>query len=148
MSSWSAIAEANVLTQISGTEIEALRAAALADGQADPVTASIAHVTDHVRGYVAACRNNKLHTTTTYIPDRLMSAACALVIAEVITRVPGYELDAKRQAARDNATSLLREVAACRFAIPDPDTDLDYAGNIEVATYNDRTATRTTLDGL
>ena len=51
--SWSAITEAEIVTHISGDELEALRAAALADGQEDPVDPSITQVTDEVRGYVA-----------------------------------------------------------------------------------------------
>jgi len=146
--SWLAITEAHVLTHIAGAELTALRAAALADGQVDPVQPSVDQVTSVVRGYVAACAKNALDTDTTKIPDRLLGAACDLVIAEIIGRVPGYELDEGRQDKYDNALRLMRDVAACKFAIDDPNTGSDPGVAIEQASSSTRQATRTTLDGL
>ena len=120
--SWIAITEAHLVTQISGSELEPLRAAALADGQADPVQPSIDQVTAEVRGYVAACRSNTLDATTTKIPDRLLRHALAMIVAVIVGRVPGYELDEKKKAALEAARDTMRDVAACRFAIEDPTT--------------------------
>jgi len=123
--SWSAITEAKLLTQISGDELEALRAAALADGQDDPVDPSIEQVTDEVRGYVAGCRSNTLDDDATKIPDRLMRAAVIMVIVEIIGRVPGYEVEEKRQKRYDQALSLMRLVANCKYPIEDASTGSD-----------------------
>ena len=87
--SWITITEAHVLTQISGAELSALRTAALAALQADPVQPSIDQVTAEVRGYVAACKSNTLDTTTSTIPDRLLRHAIALVVAVVARFVLG-----------------------------------------------------------
>jgi hypothetical protein len=148
--SWSAITEAALLTRISGAELTALRAAALADGQDDPVSPSISQITAEVRGYVAACAKNlPLPTDATLIPDRLMTAACDMTVAAIIGRVPGYDLDANRQDRYDKAISLMHQVAACKFAIEDPDSGLDDGGlGVEQADSSTRQATRAKLDGL
>jgi len=145
---WDAIAETDVVTHISGDELEALRAAALADGQADPVQPSIDQITGQVRGYIAACAKNNLDSDTTKIPDRLLGAACDMVIAEIIARVPGYELDEGRQDKYDKAIRLMEQVAACKFAIDDPNTGSDPGIAIEQADSTTRLATRDKLNGL
>ena len=144
---WAAIAESDVIVHISGAELTALRAAALQAGQADPVAPSISQVTELVRGYVAACDENTLGDAGK-IPTRLLSAACDLVVCEIISRVPGYDLDDERQEKKKAAIRLLEQVAACKFAIDDPDTGADPTGSIEVANVDDREATRSSLDGL
>ena len=120
--SWVAITEADILTHISGAELSALRAAALADGQADPVQPSIDQVTAQVRGYVAGCSSNTLDSDTTTIPDRLLASACDMVIVAIIGRIPGYELDDKREDNYDKAIRLMEQVASCKFAVTDPET--------------------------
>jgi len=145
---WAAITEADVLTHISGAELEALRAAALGAGQIDPVQPAIDQVTANVRGYVAACAKNSLDSDTTKIPTRLLAAACDMIIAEIVSRVPGYDLDAERQDKLDKAIALMRDVARCNFAIEDPDTGADPGLGIEVASYEERKATRESVDGL
>ena len=120
--SWIVITEAHVVTQISGTELEALRDAALATLQVDPVQPSIDQVTAEVRGYVAACRSNTLDTDSSTIPDRLLRHAVAMVVAVIIGRVPGYTLDEKKTAALASAQRIMGDVAACRFAVEDPNT--------------------------
>jgi len=145
--SWAAITEANVLTHISGTELTTLRSAALAAAQADPVQPSIDQVTSTVRGYVAACSENTVDEDTTKIPTRLLDAACAMIVAAIIGRVPGYELDDKKQDRYDKAISLMNKVAACKFAIQDPETGLDVGGGIETS-HTTRKATRSSLNGL
>jgi hypothetical protein len=148
--SWAAITEANLLTRISGAELEALRAAALADGQVDPVAPSIAHVTGEVRGYVAGCKDNlPLPTDTTLIPDRCMGHAVIMTIAEIIARVPGYDLDADRERLLKRAYAVMDDVASCKFSVDDYDTGADPAGgNVEVVNNVTRHETRENLNGL
>jgi len=145
--SWVAITEAALLTHITGAELESLRAAALGATQVDPVAPSISQVTDLVRGYVAACAKNVLDTTTTNIPARLLSAACDLVVAEIINRVEGYNLSENRQDKVKASTKLLESVALCKFAIEDPTTGLDTGPDIEEQ-HTERVATRESMDGL
>lgn len=145
---WVIITEADVLTHISGSELEALRAVALKTGQVDPVQPSIDQATATVRGYVAACRENKLDTTTTKIPDRLLDAACDMIVAIIIGRVPGYDLDEGRQDKNNAAMKLLRDVGACKFSIEDPVTGEEQSGSIEVVDSTTRQTTRAQLNGL
>jgi len=145
---WAAITEADLLNHISGTELESLRAAALADGQDDPVSPSITQVTNKVRGYVASCAENNLDSDTTKIPDRLMADACAMVIAAIIGRIPGYMLDEDKRTALSNALKLMEKVASCDYAIEDPSSGSDAGGDMEVANNSTRVTTRSSLGGL
>jgi len=143
------IAESDVVGHISGAELEALRAAALADGQEDPVEPSIEHVTGMVRGYVAANTDNTLDSDATTIPRLLLSPACDLVVAEIIGRVPGYDLDQERTDKRKEAMRILRDVAAGTFAIEDPTTGAVPTGAaVSVVDKNTRDFTRDKMNGL
>lgn len=145
---WAVITEADVLLHISGAELDALRAAALANGQVDPVQPSIDEVTDLVRGYVAACKENNLDATTTTIPERLISSACDMVVATIIGRVPGYDLDESRVMKYENSLKLMDKVSACKFAIQDPDSGEDQSGSVELVQSTTRQSTRQQLSGL
>jgi hypothetical protein len=120
--SWRAITESDVLTQISGAELEALRGAVLADGQADPVQPCSDAVTAKVRGFVAANASNALDADASKIPDRLIDGAVSLIIIQIMTRAGGTLIDPEgaRQKAADEANRLLRDVAAGKFSIADP----------------------------
>jgi len=122
MELWRAITEADLLTQISGTELEALRGVVLADGQSDPVQPSIDAVTAKVRGYIAANGSNTLSADLSTIPPRLIDSAVALLIIQIMTRAGGTMIDPEgaRAKAADKADTLLRDVAAGRFSIADP----------------------------
>lgn len=146
--SWSAITEADLVTQISGAELAALRAAALADEQVDPVAPSIALVTAKVLGFVSACEKNTLDADKTKIPNRLKGDASIMVVAEIIGRVPGYKLDDKKQRRLDEALRTMRDVAACAFAIEDPTTGADRGAGAELAQSSTRRMGRAQLDGL
>jgi hypothetical protein len=145
--SWVVLTEAHLLKHISGDELTALRAAALAAGQADPVQPSIAEVTAEVLGRVAACRSNTLDADSTKIPDRLIGAACAKVVAVIIGRIPGYELDAKKVRALESADRLLRDVASCDFAIDDPATG-DESAPSPAITARTKNFDRASQDGI
>lgn len=120
--SWRIITEADVLTQISGTELEALRGVVLADGQVDPVQPAIDAITAKVRGFVAGNSNNDLDSDTAKIPDRLIDAAVSLIIIQIMTRAGGTIIDPNgaRQKAADEANRLFRDVASAKFSITDP----------------------------
>jgi len=147
---WEAITEAHLLTKISGAELEALREAALASAQVDPVAPSIVHVTGEVRGYVAAHKPNlPLPTSTTTIPERLMGHAVIMTVTEIIVRVPGYDLDEDRQRQLKRAYQVMDDVAKGDFSIEDPSTGLDPGGGaMEVVNSVTRHASRENLDGL
>ncbi|MDD2763483.1 MAG: hypothetical protein PHE83_05855 [Opitutaceae bacterium] len=120
--SWIALTETNVRTKLSGPELSALKTAALASGQTDPLPDIISQIVKEVRGYVAACARNKLGDGAT-IPDELEGAAISRIRFELATRLPiASLLTEDRRTANANALSLLRDVAVCRFLIVQPVT--------------------------
>jgi hypothetical protein len=118
---WTSLTEAKLLTRLSGKELAALRAAALSQGQADPVQDVFDQVTRKVRSRVGACAANNLGPEGT-IPDELMDDALALCVVKVMTRPGGMMIDPESQRAKDaeRAESNLRDAAACRIAIEQP----------------------------
>lgn len=122
MELWRNITEADLLTQISGTELEALRGVVLGDGQKDPVQPSIDQITSEVRGYVAANPNNKLPSDLTVIPPRLIGSAVSLIIVQIMTRAGGMMIDPQsaRGKRAEEARRMLRDVATGNFSISDP----------------------------
>lgn len=115
---WITISESDLLTAMSGPELLGYREAALADGQADPVAPTIAQVTDLVRGYVGACKNNSLGPAGT-IPSKLLPCALDLIAVRIPGRV-GKSPKVGRKDAAEAATSLLEQVAKCMFDIEEP----------------------------
>jgi len=101
---WRALTENDLKTGLSGTELSRFRSAALADGQADPIQDVIDSVTDLVRGYIAANRENILGPDGT-LPEKLVRPAVDYLVIEVQKRVAGVVIDPKsaRKDARDAA---------------------------------------------
>ena len=120
---WQTISEADLLTKISGAELDAFRSSALATGQDDPVAETINSQVLLARGFIAACRNNKLGAGPS-IPDMLVSPILDLIVMDVMSRSAGIILDPDGQRRRnaDKAMSILRDVSACRVMLPRPTT--------------------------
>jgi hypothetical protein len=123
---WLTITEAHLLVAISGEELEALREAALADGQADPVQPAIDAITQKVRAYVGNCATNQLGAGNT-IPHELLDSAIALIVVKIMTRPAGTMIDPKsaRAEAARAAMEELRDAAKCGIAIEQPATVSD-----------------------
>jgi hypothetical protein len=120
--SWRALTEADLLAKMSSPELEAFRAAAIADGQADPIAAAIGQVTDLVRGYIASNTKNTLDVATDTLPVRLIPAAVDILVVDIPARAGGVQIDPEdaRAKAKAQAIRLLEQVAADRFSIADP----------------------------
>ena len=120
--SWIALTEAHVLTKLTAPEVAALKTAATATGQADPLPEIVAQIVREVRGHVAGCAKNTLGPAGT-IPDELQGAALNRVRYELATRLPVASLltDARKESNRD-ALTLLQRVASCQFALVQPET--------------------------
>jgi hypothetical protein len=117
---WITITEADLLEALSGDELAAYRSAALALDQPDPVAEMMVKVTNYIRGRVGGCAKNVPGPAGT-IPDELLDAACALLAVRIPNRV-GRSPKAGRADAAKDAVDLLKDVAACRFAIVAPET--------------------------
>jgi hypothetical protein len=119
---WITITDAAILGKSAGAEVDAARSAALAIGQTDPVPGLVEQIVREVRGYVAACKDNKLGPAGT-IPDELLGAALNRLRFECATRLPGGALlDEDRRAANRDAIAMLRDAGACRIVLEQPDT--------------------------
>lgn len=117
---WITITEDDVITKLSGPEKAAMNSAALQALQTAPLPEIIEQVTKEIRGYVAACARNTLGDGLT-IPDELLGTAVNRIRYEFATRLPVSSLlteDSRR--ANEAAITLLRDVAACSFAIVSP----------------------------
>lgn len=152
--SWIALTAADVQRQLSGAELTALKTAAKASSQDGDTILSeaITDVTRKVRGYVAACQRNVLGDGTT-IPDELKASAIALVRDFLFTRLPGLKdlYDDARKDATKNAMAELRDVAACKFLIVQPETAAaNQAGGpaVELVESRARNATRERTKGF
>lgn len=117
---WITPAESDVLTVLSETELATFRAAATANGQADPLAPTLAQVVDLVRGYVGAYKPNTLGLAGT-IPQKLLAPALDLVAVRLPQRVGVPPKDVRKSAA-DHAVRLLEQVAAGVFNIEEPDS--------------------------
>jgi len=95
---WIALTEANLLTRVSGKELEKLRAAALADGQADPLQEVFDQVTRKVRSRMPAGWPKGLAGT---IPNEMLDDALALCVVKVMTRPGGIMIDPEDQRSKD-----------------------------------------------
>lgn len=117
---WKAITETEVRTRLTGPEMTALKSAALAEGQTDPLPEIISQVTGEVRGYIAACPSNRLGPAGT-LPPQLEGAALSLIRYRLATRLPTDRLltDARKR-DQEQAVQLCRDVAACRFMVERP----------------------------
>lgn len=151
--SWRTITEADVLTKLSSPEVEAFRAAAIADGQADPIEAGIANVTDLIRGYIASNSKNSLDTAADTVPVRLIPAAVDILAVDIPARAAGTQLDPEdaRSKAKAQAIRLLERVADDKFSIEDPVTGAESAESIKpvyVGNRCRRTFDRSSQEGL
>ncbi len=146
--SWISITESDVQSKLAGAELAALKTAALASGQTNPLTEIIEQVVDEVRGYIGGNRANTLGAAGT-IPQKLLSAALAMIRYRLATRLPVKSMITEdRKAEYDGAIRLLEQVAAGKFSIEDPVSGERSGVSIEQASTPTRNATRTKLAGL
>ncbi len=149
---WIEITPAFVLAKLSGPEVERLNAAALGDGQTDPLAEIIADVVEVVRGRVAANRQNALGAGAT-VPSELKSQTLAIIRGEFLTRIPGLKalLTPERKDAWDKALDDLRDAAKGLIAIEAPDEASDQVipgPSTQLISSRDRLSTRQKMEGL
>jgi len=149
---WRSIAEADILAKMSAPELEGFRISAIAGGQADPITAAIAQVTDLVRGYVASNPKNELDTDTDTIPARLIPPAVDILVVDIPARAAGTQIDPEdaRSKAKAQAIRLFEQVAAGKYSIEDPVSGTEGNASVTPSYTPTRTRrhTRETMDGI
>lgn len=152
MATWRALTEADLLTQLSDTELATFRDVARDNRTADPVDPVLEQVTDEVRGYVRGCPKNSLGPAGT-IPASLVRSAVSLAVLSIMSRAAGHIIDPEdeRQGRADEAYALLGRVADCKFGIEDPEEvgDGESAGGITIVKKSNQCRmTGDSLDGL
>lgn len=113
---WIQILESDVQTRLAGAELTAFKTLALSAGQGNPLPDIITQVVQEVRGFVAACAANSLDADETRIPSKLLARAVDMVVYRLLTRLPVKVSDERKDLNR-SAEALMRQVAACDFAV-------------------------------
>jgi hypothetical protein len=148
---WITPTEDDILTRISSSELEAVRAAVLGDGQADPVLTTLDQVIDEVRGYVSGNRENVLGLDGT-IPDKLLGVTLSIFVPLFLARAAGLSIDpeGERAKARDQAYRTLKAVASGEFRIEEPTEKDDATHFVQQPKYSGRNRdyTRDRMDGI
>ncbi len=82
---WISLTTDDVLTRLAGAEVSALRTAALASGQADPITDIVAKVVQECRGRL---RNHCALEAGATVPDNWAHHCLAIIRYRLCTRLP------------------------------------------------------------
>ncbi|MFH0907190.1 MAG: phage protein Gp36 family protein [bacterium] len=143
---WIPITEDDVKTRLAGAELAAYKSRALAAGQADPLPEIIEQTVDEIRGYIAV--RNTLQNGVT-IPSKLKSAALALIVYRVITRLP-VSVSRERTDENTRAEELLKLVADGKFRVEEATTPSTEASGSQSPMITPRTRTfdRDSQDGI
>ena len=124
---WATIAEADIQTRMTDTELAKYNSIGLASGQtaSDVLTAVVSDVIELVRGYIKGCPRNGIDSTASTLPSVLHSPALDIIIVELMKRVGGAVTDVSdvRIAAYNSAMAFMDKVSDCRFGIPKPTTE-------------------------
>lgn len=118
---WNSITEADLLKTKMAPLMSALRTAALADGQSDPVVEITADVVSRVRNKVATCSTNKVDADTSTVPDSLRALACRMIVRAAKSRLE-IELTKDEQDERDIDERELTAVSRCELVVDQAET--------------------------
>jgi hypothetical protein len=153
MSAWIVIAATDLNDYLVGAQVNALRTAALAAGQADPFNAVMPAVAARVRAEVQGCKTNQISATANSVPPDLKRETVLLILEAMQTRLPSLKLTEDQRSQIDRAYDYLKRIARCEVPISQPDdplspSNVQKGGDAELVTKTDRVATRAKLDGL
>lgn len=95
MAAWTVITAADLNRFLVGAQVDALRTAALADGQADPAAETIRDKANYVRARIGG--RVRLSATALAVPPELIEHVCMLSLETLSGRLPGMELSQDQQ---------------------------------------------------
>jgi hypothetical protein len=123
---WITLSEAYLKTRLSGTELDTVRKTGVNVGELDPIASILAIVSNQVRRYVAANKENTLGLAGT-IPEQLVSEALDLACWESMKRGGGQIIDPKdaRKEAYQQAIQSLQSIGKNSEPIEQPTSVLD-----------------------
>ena len=118
---WRVLTRNDILTKLSGGELESIEAQF--DSSGTTLAVLIAQATDRVRGYISAHAANTLGPDGT-LPERLIPDTVAYLIPELWGHVAGMSIDINdvRSKSADRAEKLFRSVANGSYLVEDPET--------------------------
>jgi hypothetical protein len=152
---WLGVAEADMQRVCMNPKLDALRTAALADGQVDPMVGAIADAVAEVRASVETCQRNLASTDTTTVPPGLRAAACWIALEYLQQRLPTLAFTQDQRNSIDGARKMLERVADCKLAVAKPSDplsppDVQRGGGASVVEADPcvRTTTREQMSGL
>ena len=116
---WRKLTRSDVLTKLSGGELESVESNL--DNSGTTLALMIDQATARVRGYICAHSGNTLGPEGT-LPERLIADTVAYLVVELWSQTAGMliDMDETRKLSAERAERLFREVAAGRYKIEDP----------------------------
>lgn len=124
MSNWTAITTDDLNDAKVAALVDALRSAALADGQTDPTPRVTQVVVDRIRRKIASCSTNRLDADETTIPRGLKDMAVDLILYELKGRLEIPLTEDERSQRRTHESDLDR-IASCQDTVEQPDDGID-----------------------
>jgi hypothetical protein len=118
---WRAITAADLNAAKLAPLVSALRTAALAEEQADPITAITATVVARIRSKIAACSANQVDSDSSKIPESLVALACRMILREAKDRLEMEMTETEKQAWHVDERDL-RDIALCNLPVEQPET--------------------------
>lgn len=147
---WKIIAATDLNDYQVGAMMDALRTAALAEGQADPFDAIMHARCNYIRNRIS--KRIQISITPYAVPPELVTCACWLIIESMQTRVPGLSLseDQKTQITRAYKDLDIAATDDLPVTTPDdPTTPAVQSGNAgKVVQKPSSTLTRDSMRGL
>ncbi len=136
--------------------VDALRTAALADGQSDPMPEIIDAVVARIRAEISAGGKTALDADPATVPPSLKSLALRMVLREGQSRLNAAGAlplsDDEREEWRQDVRYLERiakgEVSIDATATPEGTPSLQHSGGVSLASSRPRLATRDSLGAL
>ena len=153
MPAWIALTASDITAALRAPEVDALRTAALADDQDDPLQGDLDAITARVRAKVASRSGNRLDVDPTLLPPELKLDAVWLVIEALKLRLGDAVPLSEDQRERVRAANRnLDAVARGEFRVSTPDNPegeptMQSSGGVASSSPT-RVATRSTLSAL
>jgi len=147
---WYKITEDDLRSAINGPEDEAIRTAALADGQEDPYIPVKTQVVGLFRNAIRSGPGNHLDPDEETLPLGAIYHAVAKIRYRLLTRFASELLDDDRRTENKEAEAWLKEVRRGFEKIEQPGDEpgAGSSANMETVSQHDRQATRENLAGL
>ena len=151
MANWINITVENLNNAKIAALVDALRTAALAEGQEERSAEIIQDVVNRIRDEIKGCATNQLDADSTKIPKGLKALAVRMVLRALKDAVE-EPLTKDESDQRDLDERYLVRISKCEIPIATPDDpiagDVQVGGAVEVVKAPQPTVTRDTLKGL